>query len=525
MPRNNSGVMGSAPSRARGFAAPFIRLADVWFDAPGGRAVAILLMLFVVAWTLFQMISFASIDLHPDLVEVYSWGRHPSAGYYKHPPLGAWITTLWFGVFPASDWAFYLLAMVNAAIALYAIDLIARRTLTGDKRLAVLLLLLLTPFYQFHGARFGANQTLLWTWPLAVYCFLRAFESRRAGWAAAAGGAAALAMLGKYYSVFLIVGLAAAALVHPRRAAYFRSSSPWISALVGLVVLAPHLAWLFATGFQPFHYAVSIHVGASLGTVLAQALAYAAGAVGYVALPVAAYLFAVRPRRATLKEALWPSDPDRRMLAVLLWVPLISPIPVAIAMGQLLTPLWTMQAWFLLPILLLAPGGAVLHRSAAIGVAGAVAAVTLASLLASPVLAWIRHSEGTKESRAYFRLLAADATARWQAATGRPLAIVAGDPDLVAATTFYAPSHPDALPAFGLDYAPWITPGRLATEGWVALCKTQDDGCRDAALRLAGARPDVVHADVRLVPRFMGTNGEARSFTLLLVPPERAVGR
>ena len=52
-------------------AASFGRLAGAWLDTPGGQAVAILLGLFVLAWTGFQILSYASIDLHPDLVEVY----------------------------------------------------------------------------------------------------------------------------------------------------------------------------------------------------------------------------------------------------------------------------------------------------------------------------------------------------------------------------------------------------------------------------------------------------------------------
>jgi Dolichyl-phosphate-mannose-protein mannosyltransferase len=507
----------SRGSCARRLAALFVRLANAWLDAPNGKATAALLAMFVLAWTLFQVLSYASIDLHPDLVEVYAWGRHPSLGYYKHPPLGGLISALWFGVFPPRDWAFQLLAMVNAATGLLATALIANRYLTGDKRLVAVLLLVLTPFYQFHGQRFGSNQTLLSTWPIAVYCFLRAFEGRRPGWAMAAGGSAALAMLGKYYSIFLVVGLVAAALAHPGRSAYFRSSSPWISALVGLACLAPHMAWLAATGFLPFHYALAVHGEASREAVVAGTVAYAVGAVAYVALLLATYLLAVRPDWATLKDALWPSQPDRRMLAVLLWVPLIAPMPVALAIGAGITSLWTMQAWFLLPILLLAPAAAVLRRPAAIGVAALVASATLGALLASPVLAWIRHVNGTKEARSYYRLLAAEATARFQSATGRPLSIVAGEG--AVAVTFYAPSHPDALFGPDLRTAPWITPSRLAQEGWVAICKSGDNDCLDLPRQISGERPDMIRADVELVPRFLGVDGPPQTFTLLIVPP------
>ena len=79
---------------------------EVWFDSP--LAVPILLTLFVAVWTLFQTISYLPTSLHPDVVEVYAWGQHPAAGYYKHPPLGGLMTGAWFAIFPAADWAAHL---------------------------------------------------------------------------------------------------------------------------------------------------------------------------------------------------------------------------------------------------------------------------------------------------------------------------------------------------------------------------------------------------------------------------------
>src|SRR5262249_20966072 len=163
-----------------------------------------------------------------------------------------------------------------------------------------------TPFYQFHGQRFGANAILLSTWPIAAYCFLRAFETRGLAWSAAAGATAALAMLGKYYSIFLIAGFAAAVLAHPGRWAYLRSSSPWISVVVGGAVLAPHIQWLIAHDYIPFTYATALHAGAPLGEVLWKAAVYIVEAVAYVSVVLAVYWIAVRPDRPTLQETLWP---------------------------------------------------------------------------------------------------------------------------------------------------------------------------------------------------------------------------
>ncbi len=501
---------------------PIGRALNGWFDrAASGRATWIFILLFVIVWTAFQAISFASVGLHPDLLEVYAWGLHPSAGYYKHPPLGALIAAGWFALFPPTDLSFHLLAMINAAIGLFGVDLIARRYLDGDKRLFVLLFLLLTPFYQFLGGRFNANQLLLSTWPVATYCFLRAFETRGLAWSVRAGAAAALAMLGKYYSVFLLAGFAAGVLFSPGRNAYLRSASPWISAIVGGIFLAPHIRWLFDTGFAPFGYATALHAGAPLAEVLLKTAYYVVGGIAYVALPMAVYWLATRPDWPTLREALWPADHRARMLVAVLAAPLILPALIAPVIGVVLTPLWTMSGWFLLPIVLLRPSGVKLPRIAAIRTAALLAIITLGALVAAPGLAWHYHTDGTKEGREYYRAVAAEVGRAWRLTFGLPLKIVIGDLYLVSATTFYDQDHPDSVPNFAFAASPWVTPQRLLNEGWVGLCTATDQGCIDEAKRSAADKDGVSFINFQTTNRFFGSTGKPGRFVFILVPPQR----
>jgi 4-amino-4-deoxy-L-arabinose transferase-like glycosyltransferase len=502
---------------------PFGSAAGTWLDfAPSGVSTRFFLLSFVIFYTAFQIISFSSIGLNPDLLELYAWSLHPAAGYYKHPPLGALITAGWFSIFPPTDWAFHLLAMANAAVGLYAVSLIARRYLAGDKFVVVLLLLLLTPFYQFHGQRFASNQTLLSTWPLATYCFLRAFDNRGLVWSAAAGATAALAMLGKYYSIFLLAGFIVAALAHPARWRYLRSFSPWVSVLVGGVAMAPHVQWLFATGFPPFGYATSVHTSGELGFVLWKDLVYLFEGVAYVGLLLAVYWLAVRPDMPTLRETFWPPDPDGRMLIILLAVPLVLPALVAPFIGAVLTPLWTMSGWFLLPVILLRPAAAKLTRIAAIRIAALVVAITAGALAIAPWLAWRYHVDGTKEDRAYYRAVSAQVTDAWHLANIAPLRIVMGDPDLVLAVTFYSPDHPDSVPNFMLDTAPWVTEERLARDGWAAVCIADDQNCIGQASRRIGSRTDAQFINFSTTARFMGSPSKLGRFTFILVPPQPA---
>ena len=119
------------------------------------------------------------------------------------------------------------------------------------------MLLTLVPFFNFHALKFNANTVLLPLWAAATLCFIRSFETRKPGWAAAAGLCAAAAMLGKYWSLFLLAGLGLAALVDARRSAYFRSAAPWVTIAVGALALSPHIVWLIGQDAAPLSYAVA----------------------------------------------------------------------------------------------------------------------------------------------------------------------------------------------------------------------------------------------------------------------------
>ncbi len=508
------------------------RALATWLDhAPKGLATRFLLLWFVLLYTAFAVISSAPLGLPPDLLEIYARGLHPAAGYADGPPLAPLITAGWFALFPPTNWAFYLLAMVNAAVGLFATDRIARRHLDGDKRIAVLLLLLLTPFYQFIGQRFGGDQTLLSTWPVATYCFLRAFETRGLAWSAAAGIAAALALLGAYYSVFLIAGFVASVLVRAKRRDYLRSWSPWLSIVVGGIALAPHVQWLLATDFTTFSDAATSSAGMPVAEMLWNYAAYIIQGIACTGGLLAVYWIAVRPDRTILRETFWPSDPDGRMLVALLATPLVLPAVVAPFVGVASMPLWTMPVCFLLPIILLRPKSAELTRVAAIRITALVAIVTVFSLAAAPWLAWRRHVEGTPEGREYYRLIGAEITNTWHLATGLPLRIAMGDSNLAAAVTFYSPDHPDSMPGFETPSIPSaqreggkgggpITSDRLASDGWVAICNADDEKCVDAARQRAAGKPNVQFVSYSTTNRYLGKPSKLGRFFFILAAPE-----
>jgi 4-amino-4-deoxy-L-arabinose transferase-like glycosyltransferase len=311
-----------------------------------GWAVPLLLAGFVVAWTSYLTIAYLGSNLHPDALETWTLGRKLEWGYPKHPPLMGWVARGWTSIFPLADWSIHLLAMVNAAVALWAVDRIAVRFVKGEKRVVILLLLMLLPVYQFHAQRFNANTILLSIWPVATYCFLRSFEEPSFRWALAAGASAAAAMLGKYYSIFLVASFVLAALLHPARRRYFLSWAPWVSLAAGCATLCPHIYWLVTTGAEPFRHALA-HVRADFPTAVVEVIFFLGGLAATILPAAIAWIFIAGPRLEQLPSDFRAMPAGLRLLLLISFGTIVFPVATSLALGTDLPSLWAVQGLFL----------------------------------------------------------------------------------------------------------------------------------------------------------------------------------
>lgn len=460
-----------APARWR---RPFLH----WLDGvEAGWAVPLLIACFVAVWTLYLAIAYAGGGLHPDTLEAWTLGQHFAWGYHKHPPLSGWIAAGWTAVFPVSDWSLQLMAMTNAGLALIFVDRIARQFVTGHKRVLVLLLLMLTPIYQFHAQRFNANSVLLATWPLATWCFLRAFETRAPLWSVAVGLTTALAMVGKYYSIFLVTSFALAALAHPARRAYFTSASPWISVIVGLTALSPHVHWLATTGASTFTYALA-HTGGNVTTSLGEARNFALGLAAAMSMSAVFWVLVAGTRLKRFPADFAAMSPGLRLLLYVAIGTVVLPVVTSLVMGTDLPSLWALQGMFLFTVLVVCSTSYPIERFYTVNLTMIVTGVALAAvLIAAPIHAVYRNDHGYEEGRNLYAQAAGELTREWRGLTGVPLGAVSGDGSLAFATAFYSPDHPRNAAPLEYEQTLGLPAGTQRDRGWAALCFRDQVSC------------------------------------------------
>ncbi|WP_035644987.1 glycosyltransferase family 39 protein [Bradyrhizobium sp. ORS 285] len=490
-----------------------------WLDAvEAGWAVPLLLAVFVAMWTAYLSIAYSGAGLHPDVLETWTFGRDFGWGYAKHPPLMGWIAGAWTTLFPTSDWSLHLMAMTNAAVALWFVDLVSRRFMAGDKRVIVLLLLMLTPAYQFHAQRFNANSVQLATWPLATYCFLRAFETRNLLWSVATGVAAAITLLGKYYSIFLLISFALAALAHPQRRAYYGSASPWISGAVGLAALWLHLDWLAANDGAPIHHAMT-HARSDISTSLRDSLFFVLGLLAAMAVPAVTWIVVAGSRIKHVGAEMAALDNGLRLLFYVAIGTVALPVINAVVMGTDLPSLWALQGLFLFVVVVVGGASYEIKRFHTVNMAVMTATIALAAVtIGAPLHAYYRNSYGYEEGRTFYRQTAEEATRLWREQTGRPLKHVSGTESLALATAFYSPDHPYyALPATAQRHLQDTETNITNPEGWVLLCFEDQQDCIESAEAIAVAGRNSTRHAFALQSRLFGWPGRTRGVVAFLV--------
>ncbi len=505
-------------SRRSGWRRPF----ELWLDGiEPGWAIPVLLAGFVAIWTVFFSIAYINAGLHPDVLEAWSVGRGFPWGNAKHPPLMGWITNAWSTVFPLTDWSFNLLATVNAAVALWSVDLIVRRFLRGDRRVIVLLLLMLLPAYQFHAQRFNANSVLLAVWPLATFCFLRSFETRATLWSIATGALCALAMLGKYYSIFLIVGFAFAAILHPRRMSYLRSSAPWLSMIAGFVVLAPHLYWLATNHMASFGYAMQVHGGEPFWMSVRDVLGFWGGVCGYLAIPAVAWLLMIKSRVRQSPSDIAQADSGLKLLALVFLGSILFPPVTALALGTNLPSLWHLQGLFLVVIVAVCSIRFPVARFDTVNLAVTVIIFCVVALIAAPIHALYRNKEEFKEGRNYFHQAAEVLTKNWKDDYGAPLPRISGDDGLAFATAFYSPDHPLYSRPFQFQ-GQWGMPRNATLDrGWSALCFADDADCMRWMDNVGNRTEREIRFEFVVKTSLWGVPGVSRTIAAMMVPPAK----
>ncbi|WP_245213449.1 glycosyltransferase family 39 protein [Rhizobacter sp. AJA081-3] len=433
----------------------------------------------LVVWAAVACALRSNLDMPGEMLEAYVWGEAWQAGYFKHPPLMAWLAGAWFAVMPRSDASYALLAAATVTVGLAGLHALWCDLLTPCWRAHTAVATLVLPTVTVMALRFNANAVLLAVWPWVARFFLRYMDRGRWRDGLGLAAAAALALLGKYFSAVLLCALLVAACAHPPWRRVLLSPRTAVCAGVGAALLTPHVAWLLRSGFGPVIYAAQATAGWS-GHALACAIRFMLSQAA-LALPAAALLaWCARGsvvRREALLDVLRPrSDP--------LWWVLVGPVAIAAAMTAVLgARTATVLALAMPPLVALFVAVRLQQHSLASPVERPTGRVLAAVWACAPALAgaaWQVMASHGQHAVADPRAELAEAVEReWQRRYRMPLHWVGGSEAHAAAVAFYGASRATYWSlADTARRSPWVDPRRVDLDGGVLVCTLDDMHCQ-----------------------------------------------
>ena len=211
----------------------------------------------IIIWTLIPSLTNKNLPL--DTIEALAWGSNLDWGFDKHPPMSAFIAEFFYQVFGSQDWAYYLLSQIFVITTFYIVFLISNEILR-NKNLSIFSVLSLVGiyFYNFTTPEFNVNICQLPFWALTVLYSWKIYNNKKLNLkdSILLGVFAVAGFLSKYLFIYLLISIfflfVYLILIKKDRKFDFKYL---ISIEVFLILLVPHIIWLFQNDFKTILYA------------------------------------------------------------------------------------------------------------------------------------------------------------------------------------------------------------------------------------------------------------------------------
>jgi hypothetical protein len=441
-------------------------------------------------WTMLP--TFTQPNAPLDTLEMIYWGHEWQPGYYKHPPLPAWLAEFSCLLSTNDVWPTYVLCQVASLGCFWGAFQVGREMRGNVTGLLAVALLEGCYYYNFTTTEFNNNVTSRVWWALTILCLYRGVKRHHLVSWILAGVCLGLGMLSKYDTAILAIVMAVFSVVHAVGRRCWKTPGPAACLLAALVVFAPHVIWLFSNDFPTVNYFLkrsgSAHQWSSHIVLPLRFAAAQAGAV-LPMLILAIPLIGFRWKFRSLE-----SDEDRFNRDFLIWFacgPFLLVVTVGLLLGVRIQSMWGTAMWSYAGVVLLFflqlelnrdTIRRTLYRSAVC--AGLIALVFAGRNSVLP------HFRG-KPSRIHFpgRQLALEVGELYHQQTGQYPVIVGGPWWEAANVAFYGREPASVFANLDESISPWLTDEKLIRLGGVIVW-TKADGDSEIENEIAQRFPD-----------------------------------
>ena len=216
----------------------------------------IFIALHLIIWTLVPALTNNNLPL--DTIEHLAWGSNLDWGFNKHPPMVAFVLEIFYQIFGANDWAYYLLSQIFVIISFIVVFILAEEFFK-NKVFSLLSVLLLEGiyFYNFTTPEFNVNVCLMPFWALTVLFLWKGFKDNKTTDWLLMGLFGGLGFMSKYLFIYLGLAIDLFIIYMIYKNKFNFNFKPLISIIPFCIVLLPHLIWLTENNYITITYGLN----------------------------------------------------------------------------------------------------------------------------------------------------------------------------------------------------------------------------------------------------------------------------
>ena len=420
------------------------------------------LIIHTLIWTLAPY--FFRPSLPHDTLESITWGLQWEWGYHKHPFLTAWLCAGIYTLFNQADWAIYLLAQVVNSSTFIAVWYLAKLILPIRHALIATLVLEGVLFYNLNSFNLTSDslQAPLWAF-LALFLYKAITKEQVRYWLLTAFFAAC-GVCTKYQTLLLIGTIFLFICIEPSARLCFKKRGIYYSIGFFLLLLSPHLLWLYQHHFITLIYALNTTAEYTATKTVWGHLLYPLLALTNDLLYLAPVLLLIWPFFKNNKDVFRITSFQWNFLISLGLAPALLTLIINILDGNYFPPRWSTAYFFPIGIMLLAYLKPKLSPLL-------IKKFALNFILFSSLLFALRWSSflylPNSKNDAFLpnQTMALALHQLWTEHYSSPLPYLAGSNYLVSLLIPYLPDHPKPFLNWQFRQSPWVEESMLREKG------------------------------------------------------------
>ncbi len=400
-----------------------------------------------------------------DSIEALTWGRYCGWGTNKHPPLSGFPAEWFYTLFGQNTLGIYVLNQLCVLIGFIYLYKLAKCFLSESKAVLAVMLLEGVIYYGFSAQEYNVNVVSLALWPLSVYYFYQALQHNKMSSWVLTGIFAGLNMLNKYVGGVQLLCMALYLLFTKQGRSQFKKAGPYVTFVIFLAVIAPHVWWLYQHDFYPFEYLLGRtanqagSIGAKIWAHIFFPMKFLVSQVLFSLLALAVYFLNYRRGE---KEPSEISIENKQFLKYLGGVPVLVFAFIALLSGTKLKSMWGFPTLYMLGIMLFAFYPFVVNEKVFKRMVKAIYTVMFLLAAAATTIIFCDKSEKINFPNEKF---ADDMSYAWRLHTDKPFKYVGGEIWYAANVSVYAKENPRPVAGMKPEHSPWFDKEDILSSG------------------------------------------------------------